>query len=217
MHTSCNLTQPASLSVPSSLCADTGSTHTLLRTSDAPYVDLGEPTFHVLLPNGNTIESVGTCMLHIPNLPRAIFAHVFSDNLLNTSLLSIAQLCELGCIATFTSTTVTVTNDNLTVLCGTKIPTSNLWTIPLPKHIDLIPFSAATLALSTDADSVRFTHASLGSPSLSSLAKAVRSGYSHSYPRLLSTILSAHPPLSIATATEGGLTKESAEAMVEAA
>ena len=33
MHTSCNLTQSASLSVTSSLCADTGSTHILLRTS----------------------------------------------------------------------------------------------------------------------------------------------------------------------------------------
>ena len=89
MHTSCNLTQPASLSVPSSLCADTGSTHTLLRTSDAPYVAHGEPKLHVLLPNGHTIKSVGTCLLHFPNLSWAIFAHVFSDNLLNTSLLSI--------------------------------------------------------------------------------------------------------------------------------
>lgn len=129
-----------------------------------------------------------------------MFAHVFSDNLLNTSFLSIGELCNLGCIATFTSTTITIINDNLTVLCGTKIPVNNLCTIPLPKYTDLIPFSAATIALSTDADFVRFMHAALGSPSLSSLTRAARSGYFHSYSRLTSTILSAHPPLSIATA-----------------
>ena len=195
----CNLTQTASLSVPPSFCADTGSTHTLLRKSDAPYIALGEPTLNVLLPNGHTITSVGTCLLYMPNLPRALLAHVFLDHALNTSLLSIAQLCGMGCVATFNHTTVHVTNNNLTVLCSIKVPASNLWTIPLPKHTNQ-PFAAATHALSADAEFVRFTHAALGSPSLSTLAKAVRRGYFHLYPRLTSTILSAYPPHSIATA-----------------
>ena len=135
----------------------------------------------------------------MPNPPRALSSHVFLDDALNTSLLLIAQLCGMGCVATFNHTTVHVINDNLTVLCSIEVPASNLWTIPLPKHTDQ-PFAAATHALSTDAEFVRFTHAALSSPSLSTLAKAVRRGYLHLYPRLTFTILSTYPPLSIATA-----------------
>ena len=91
-HAKCNLMQTFSLSAPSSICADTGSTHTLLRKSDAPYCTLSQPPLHVLLPNGHTIESVGICLFYVPNLPQPISSHVFPDDKLNTSLLSIAQL-----------------------------------------------------------------------------------------------------------------------------
>ena len=47
---------------------------------------------------------------------------------------------------------------------------------------------------------MKFTHAALGSPSLTTLAKAVRRGYLNSYPRLTSGMLTAHPLVTIATA-----------------
>ena len=191
--------QTVSLSAPSSICADTGSTHTLIRKSDAPYFTLSQSPLHVLLPNGHTIKSIGSCLFYVPNLPQPISGHVLPDDVLNTSLLSIAQLCEMGCVATFTGTNVIITQDNNKVLCGTKLPTSNLWTISLALPIQAFT-AAAAHTRSNDADFVRFTHAALGSPSLSTFAKAVRRGYLHLYPRLTSHILSAYPPLSIATA-----------------
>ena len=62
--------QTVSLSAPSSICADTGSTHTLIRKSDAPYFTLSQSPLHVLLPNGHTIKSIGSCLFYVPNLPQ---------------------------------------------------------------------------------------------------------------------------------------------------
>ena len=124
----------------------------------------------------------------------------FSDSALNTSLLSIAQLCRIGCIATFTSTAVHITIDQSTVLHGFKLPNDSLWSIPQPA-LFTSPFIAnATQALPNDAAFIKFTHAALGSPAISTLTQAVRRGYLHSYPRLTSKMLAAHPPMSIATA-----------------
>ena len=106
----------------------------------------------------------------------------------------------MGCIATFTDNAVTITHNTNKVLCGTKLPTSNLWTISLPLNSTPAFAAAAALTLSTDTVFVRFTHAALGSPSLSTFVKAVRRGYFHLYPRLTSNILLANPPLTIATA-----------------
>ena len=63
-----------------------------------------------------------------------------------------------------------------------------------------LPTVSAAYALSSDADFVKFTHAALGSLSLTTLAKAVRRGYLNSYSRLTSGMLTAHPPVTIATA-----------------
>ena len=52
------------------------------------------------------------------------------DDVLNTSLLSIAQLCRIGCVATFSAKDVTVTYNNLPVLYGLKSIDDNLWTLP---------------------------------------------------------------------------------------
>lgn len=87
----------------------------------------------------------------------------------------------MGCIATFTDNAVTITHNTNKVLCGTKLPTSNLWTISLPLNSTPAFAAAAALTLSTDTDFVRFTHAALGSPSLSTFVKAVRRGYLHLY------------------------------------
>ena len=123
------------------------------------------------------------------------------DDVLNTSLLSIAQLCRIGCVATFSAKDVTVTYNNLPVLYGLKSIDDNLWTLPtLPLATASCPAAHAAYALPSDAEFVKFTHAAFGSPSITTLTKAVRRGYLDSYPRLTSLMLTAHPPNSIATA-----------------
>ena len=203
MHAHCNLTQPISSSAPPYLCADTGSTHTLLRGSDAPHIvrtTSTVDTLTVMLPNGHLITSIGICHLQLPHLQCPFVAHVFSDSALNTSLLSIAQLCRLGCIATFTSSEVHITIDQSTVLHGFKLPNDSLWSIPQPALFTSPSIANATQALPNDAAFIKFAHAALGSPAISTLTQAVRRGYLHSCPCLTSKMLAAHPPMSIATA-----------------
>ena len=143
---------------------------------------------------------MGSCLLDIPHLPQPLLSHVFSDSVLNTSLLSIVQLYQVGCVATFTATAVTITYDALTVLSGAPSSNSQLWIIQTPHLAFPSAMVNAAVALSTDAAFIKYAHAALGSPSLSTLTKAVQRGYFHLYPRLTASILSANLPTSMATA-----------------
>jgi hypothetical protein len=86
---------------------------------------------HVTLPNRQIIRSTHTCELKQPQLPLgAGTAHKFPH--LAHPLLSISQLCDHGCVATFTTTEVRITDKHSPlVMHGLRDPTTNLWTIPL--------------------------------------------------------------------------------------
>jgi Reverse transcriptase (RNA-dependent DNA polymerase) len=172
----------------------------LLRQQDAPYVTSIDTSLDVLLPNGNTISSIGYCELNFPNVPQPVLCHIFMDDVLNTSLLSIAQLCRMGCVATFSAHSATVTYNDLPVLSAQKLADDNLWMLPNFPSPTSSSAANAAYALSTDAAFVKYTHAAFGSPSISTFEKAVRRGYLKSYPRLTPALLTAHPPHSIATA-----------------
>ena len=94
---------------------------------------------------------------------------------------------------------------------GTKLLTDTLWHVPLftlkfsTISSTLSQFHAA-FSLSADKDFVKFVHASMGSPALSTLLAAVRKGYLSSWPRLTSSLVDAHPPNTLATA-QGHLTQ----------
>ena len=63
-----------------------------------------------------------------------------------------------------------------------------------------MPQVHAAFSLSADKDFVKFVHASMGSPALSTFSTAVRKGYLSSWPRLTSSLVNAHPPNTLATA-----------------
>ena len=199
-----NLASQCSLVPLSTFCADTGSTHCLLRASDAPNFKsiLAEHGLTVTLPNGHSITSIGIHALNFPHLPVAVPAHVFADDQLHTSLLSISELCYAGCTATFTDTDVSITHQQYTILTGSKDPSSTLWHIPIPKHLPtLSPSSASAVqGIASDAAFVRFVHATFGSPALSTFHKAIRRNYLASFPHLTLSIALAHPVNSTATA-----------------
>ena len=117
-------------SAPKLACSDTGSTNLLVRQSDASAViiDSHLQPISVTLPNGSTISSSCSGTLLFPNLPYPIKAYIFPDRVLHTSLLSVSELCNVGCLATFTNTTFHVTYNNSTVLHGVKATTDTLWT-----------------------------------------------------------------------------------------
>lgn len=141
--------------------------------------------------------------LHFSNLPHPITAYIFPDSVLHTSLLSVSELCNVGCLATFTDTHFHVTYNDLIVIKGTKAPTDTLWTVQLPTRGDAMPssnISSNSARLTDDAQFVLFAHASLGSPVYSTFIHAIRAGYLSSWPRLTTALALAHPPHTIATA-----------------
>ena len=75
-------------------------------------------------------------------------------------------------------------------------PTDKLWSAQLPTtNITPSPLQCNATRIHSDADFVSF-----GSPAYSIFINAVRKGYLNSWPRLTSTIVSAHPANTLAAA-----------------
>jgi hypothetical protein len=102
----------------------------------------------------------------------------------------------------FTATTVTITHNNFPVMQGHRCNSTKLW------HIDTVypattvsdpPFQWAggAIGANTAAQLVAFAHASMFSPSLSTLAQALQKGYVHDMPGLTHETLRKYPPISI--------------------
>ena len=151
------------------------------------------------MPNGQNIISSKTGNLFLPHLNAPLQAHIFSDDDLGTSLLSISELCNNGCIATFTKNNVNVTKDGNTVFDSKKPSTDFLWHVTLPSCEDSVAGSAI-LRSDTDEAFTKFIHTSFGSPALSTFLQAVRKGFLASYPRLTPAMVSAYLSLTAATA-----------------
>ena len=123
---------------------DTGATHHFynmpVSTTTAPHLRNITPTsdgIEVLLPNSTTIKSTHQANINLPSLPTsATSVHLF-PSLASGSLLSIGQLCDSGCSATFTKTDAIVTRNSIPVLRGLRHPATSLW------HLD--PASAVVV------------------------------------------------------------------------
>jgi hypothetical protein len=104
---------------PTIAIANTGCTGHYLST-DIAHINStpANPGISVTLPDGSTIVSSHVTELNIPDLPlEARIAHIF-PNLSSGSLISIGQLCDHCCTATFTSNMVTISLANKVILCG---------------------------------------------------------------------------------------------------
>jgi hypothetical protein len=165
-----------------------------------PYTDAFpvSPGLDVLLPSGATITSTHQATLDLPSLPLAArTCHLFPD-LTSGSLISIGQLCNYGCTANFTATTVTLQHDGQTVLQGSRAPPSGLWIIPTPAARALDPVVPPTMLLSSHqnsvADRVAFYHAAMFSPPISTWCAAIDAGFLTTWPDLTSSQVRRHPP-----------------------
>lgn len=168
-----------------------------------PYTDACpiSPGLNVLLPSGATITSTHQAMLDIPSLPLAArHCHLFPD-LTTGSLISVGQLCDYGCTAQFTATTVTIQHDGSTVLHGDRTSPSGLWIVPAPAACPRPPAPLAMHLSATHrnsvADRVAFYHAAMGSPPISTWCAAIDAGFLTTWPDLTSAQVRRHPPFSI--------------------
>jgi hypothetical protein len=117
----------------SQLIADTGCTgHYFTINGPATCVQPSIQPLAVLLPNGASILSSHTGELDIPHIPlSARLCHLF-PGLQSGSLLSIGQLCDAGCIATFTATRMDIYLGARCILQGYRSHPSGHWLVDIP-------------------------------------------------------------------------------------
>jgi hypothetical protein len=91
---------------------------------------------NVNMPNGMTIQSSHTCNLLLTALPpQARQAHIL-PGLVHNSLILVGQLCDNGCIVTFTQDQVTVSKNEKCVMYGSRDPKSRLWRVDLKQKFE---------------------------------------------------------------------------------
>ena len=132
----------------------------------------------------------------------ALTAHVFPD-LATDSLLSIGQICDAGCTATFTKSDFRVECNGALLLHGERSPETRLWITSIPStapHETATAYANAAKLSATPAELVAFAHATLCSPVLSTLCAALDKGYISGFPGLTSKTLRKYPPQSVAMA-----------------
>jgi hypothetical protein len=178
---------------------DTGCSSTYI-TRTTPYVhrEVANPSVKVTLPNGESLQSSHTAQLQLhPSLPEiACRAHFFSS--LTCSLITVGQLCDSGCTATFTANSVAIVYKGETIITGKRSRTNNIWYInlaapsavtcnnePVP-HDQPEKSQLCNTATPTNniADRTAFHHASCNYPVISTWLKALDSGFFTTFPGL---------------------------------
>jgi hypothetical protein len=117
---------------------DCGATDTLIREADVHLLSdavTGSVGLTVGLPNGAVIRSTGTGQLAHSNKFPSVPAHIFPDNVLDRSLISVADYCNRGCVATLTATDLFVTHNGRMVMHGSKEPKEKLWPLLTDLHV----------------------------------------------------------------------------------
>ena len=120
------------------------------------------------LPNGSIITSVATGLLNTP--PISTDVHIFPDEHLGKSLLSVADWTNNGCTVTFTALGVTVTHDatDRIIKQARKEPTARLWDLTF--GLNLPATCANVINHQTNADFVNYAYAvHANAPRLSTL------------------------------------------------
>jgi hypothetical protein len=128
-----------------------------------------------------------------------ITGYVFDDNILSHNLVGFSNFCNEGCTVTLTQTGIIVSRDGVTVWAGDKAPGDKLWYLDLAsigakEHTEQNSVAMSVIHLDTDADYVKFVHAALGSPPISSLINAVSKGWLGNLPRLTTRMIRQNMP-----------------------
>lgn len=149
---------------------------------------------------------MGTANIAIPSTTGSLPAHVFANETLENSLFGITELTEQGCNVTFSPEGVTLSRDGDDFHYSPKSPSDMFWQLPLAPAINApnspspIDHANSLVSLPSDRDFVAFMHASLGSPVISTLLRALRRQWLGTIPRLTAALVHKHRPNSIATA-----------------
>ena len=146
------------------------------------------------------MSSTHTWQLNIPTLPPAACVHHLFLAMKTTGLLSIGQLCDHGCSATFSQHHLVIKNKRaITILVGHRNSSNGTWMVQLDEQAQphtTLPLNCNTIMLSdtTKKDLAHFHHASLGSPVPSTLLAAIDAGFLLSFPGLTTQLVKNTSP-----------------------
>ena len=112
--------------------ADTGATSHYMAHHNAPCLSITPAIkpITVQLPNKAVMRNTHEGQLSLPGLPpTAGCTYLFPT--MQTSLLSIGQLCDADCTATFDKHKVAINHNNIEVMHGKRNAQSGMWQIEL--------------------------------------------------------------------------------------
>jgi hypothetical protein len=90
------------------------------------------------LPDGKRIKSLHVCDIQIKGLPTTLVGHIV-PSLTVASLIGIQPLCKAGCTVVFDDKKCDVVYDGRVILRGYIDPSTDLWTLPIPKTVCAAP------------------------------------------------------------------------------
>ena len=198
---------------------DSGCSDTMVSKSTVEkYDDTNIPGTNVEFANGASATSIGTAETTIAGDIR-LKAMVFENNVLSADLISVSQIVnEQNCDVLFTPRKVTAMNraTKEKTIIGRKQKTDKLWLsventsnegISVSKEFhskpdDITTFNATrrtaqakmAIAISKDADYVKFSSECFGNPPTSTLIKSCQKGWLSTYPRLTANMIRKNPP-----------------------
>ena len=146
------------------------------------------------LPNGPQLKSTNVaCELNLPQVPaQGSQAHLFPASM-HIALMSICQLCDAGCQATFDQTSVSITNHGDTILTGYCDFTTGLWRIPLSmRESPLRQQINSAYQTKSLIDLFAFLHAAAFSPSTTTWLNTIKKGFFQSWPGLTTEVVSKY-------------------------
>ena len=187
---------------PTTAIVDTSATAHYLRPPDPHKIIAGTTTPIIVgLPNGKQLKSTNVaCEFNLPQVPtQGRQAHIL-PGLMHSSLLTIGQLCDAGCQATFDQKLVIITNHGDIILTGHRDFSTGLRRIPLsmtePSPQQQINSTYHTKYL---PNLVTFHHAVAFSPSTTTWINAIKNVFPQSWPGLTTKVVSKYLTKSPAT------------------
>ena len=136
------------------------------------------------LPNNTTVQAThkATINLHA-NISSPASEVLIFPHLTNESLISIGQLCDDNCIVIFTKTNFFVTKNGRFLFQGSRNKHDGLWDLQGSTQTPIRPQVNYIISKDkTKMELARYYHATLFSPSLSTLSKAINNGNLSSWP-----------------------------------
>jgi hypothetical protein len=206
-----NYLKTAAANTATEAIGDTGCTDLLLKHSSRHMLKQLQPctNMRVTVADNNVIQSTETGVLRIPTSTGdiEIQGYIFPEDVLSQNLAGLSNLCNADCVIQLTKTAIEVSRNGETIWKGTKLPTEKLWNLDMADFVageqltmNMNHVAHQAIHIDSDAELVKFIHAVLGSPPISTFIKAADKGWLSNWPRITAKMIRKNKPVTAITA-----------------